>query len=149
MITGSKIEHSNICPKWPNDWAVFSVHICMVHLTVCSCYVAYAFQSESTLYSFQNVKELLPRSKCKIWRLIDCNWARTHNHLLRKRTLNYLAQLAKFFSCVVGTYLYREFDCMFLSFHVHASEWIHTLQFPEYQGIPWSKPAKNLRIKWL
>ena len=24
----------------------------------------------------------------------DCNWTRTHNHLLRKRTLNHLAKLA-------------------------------------------------------
>ena len=29
------------------------------HLTVCSCHVTYAFQSESTLYSCLNVKELL------------------------------------------------------------------------------------------
>ena len=34
-----------------NDWAVFWVLICMVHLTVCSCHVTYMFQSESTLYS--------------------------------------------------------------------------------------------------
>ena len=34
-----------------NDWAVFWVLICTVHLTVCSCHVTYAFQSESTLYS--------------------------------------------------------------------------------------------------
>ena len=34
-----------------NDWAVFWVLICAVHLTVCSCDVTYAFQSESALYS--------------------------------------------------------------------------------------------------
>ena len=27
--------------------------------------------------------------------LSDCNWARTHNHLVRKRTLKHLAKLAK------------------------------------------------------
>ena len=27
--------------------------------------------------------------------LIDCNWTRTHNHLVRKRTLNHLTKLAK------------------------------------------------------
>ena len=27
--------------------------------------------------------------------LSDCNWTRTHNHLVHKRTLNYLAKLAK------------------------------------------------------
>ena len=25
----------------------------------------------------------------------DCNWTRTHNHLVRKRTLNHLTKLAK------------------------------------------------------
>ena len=27
--------------------------------------------------------------------LSDCNWTRTHNHLVDKRTLNHLAKLAK------------------------------------------------------
>ena len=51
-------------------------------LTVCSCHVTYAFQSESTLYSCLNVKELLARSRCEIWRWSDCNWTRTQNHIL-------------------------------------------------------------------
>ena len=50
-------------------------------LTVCSYHVTYAFQSESTLYSCPNVKELLARSS-------NCNWTRTLNHLVRKETLN-------------------------------------------------------------
>ena len=29
----------------------------------------------------------------QISRLIDCNWTRTQNHLVRKRTLNHLAKL--------------------------------------------------------
>ena len=33
---------------------------------VCSCHVTYAFQSESTLYSCLNVKELLARSRREI-----------------------------------------------------------------------------------
>ena len=61
-------------------------------LTVCSCHVMYAFQSESTLYSCLNVKELLARSRRKIWRLSDCKWTRTQNCLVRKRTLNHLAK---------------------------------------------------------
>ena len=28
----------------------------------------------------------------------DCNWTRTHNHLVHKRTLNHLAKLAKWLS---------------------------------------------------
>ena len=46
---------------WPNDWALLWVLICMVHLTVCSYHVTYAFHSKSTLYSCLNVKELLVR----------------------------------------------------------------------------------------
>ena len=64
-------------------------------LTVCSCHVTYAFESESTLYSCLNVKELLARSRREIWRWSDCNWTRTQNHLALKRTLNRLAKLAK------------------------------------------------------
>ena len=36
------------------------------YLTVYSCHVTYAFQSESTLYSCLNVKELLARSRREI-----------------------------------------------------------------------------------
>ena len=57
----------------------------------------------------------------------DCNWTRTQNHLVHKRTLNHLAKLAKWLSCVLSTYLSGAFDCMFLSCRVPVSEWIHTL----------------------
>ena len=50
-------------------------------MTVCSSHVKYAFQSESTLYSSLNVKELLAQSRRKIWSLSDCNGTRTHNQL--------------------------------------------------------------------
>ena len=73
-----------------NDWAVLWVLICTVHLTLCSCHVTYAFQSEFTLYSCLNVKELLARSGRGILSLSDCNWIRTHNHLVHKRILNHL-----------------------------------------------------------
>ena len=69
--------------------------------TVCSCHVTYAFQSESILYSYLNVKELLARSRLEIWlRLRDCNWIRTQNHLIRKRTK---ASLAKWLSVRLRT----------------------------------------------
>ena len=58
--------------------------------------------------------------------LSDCNWTRTQKHLVLKRTLNHLAKLAKWFNCVLSTYLYGGFDCMFLSCHVRVSEWIHS-----------------------
>ena len=40
-----------------------------------------------------NVKKLLAWTRCHIWSLSDSNGIRTHNnHLVRKRTLNYLAK---------------------------------------------------------
>ena len=104
-------EHSTIWPNCPNDPDVFRVLICTVHLTVCSCHVTSVFQSQSTFYSCLNVKELVARSRLEIWRWSDCNWTRTHNHFLLKQTINHLAQLAKWSSCVLSTYLYGAFYC--------------------------------------
>ena len=67
-------------------------------MVVCSCHVMYTFQSQSTLYNCLNVKKLFGRNKRKIWRLSDCNWTWTHNHLVHKRTLNHLSKLAKWLS---------------------------------------------------
>ena len=93
------------------------VLICTVHLTVCSCHARYTFQRESTLYICLNVKELLALSRRKIWSFSDCNWTWTHNHSVHKWTLNHLAKLAKWLSCVVSTNLCITFDFMFLSCH--------------------------------
>ena len=57
----------------------------------------------------------------------DCNGTRTHRHLVCKRKFNRFVKLAKRLSCVKCTYLYGAFDCIFLSWHVRVSEWIHTL----------------------
>ena len=120
-------EHSTIWPNWPDDWAVFRVLICSVHLTVCSCHIRYAFQSESTFYSWLNVKEHLAGSRCEIWRWSNCKWKRTQNHSVLKWALNRMAKLAKWWSCVLSTYLHCAFDGIFSSCHVRVSEWIHTL----------------------
>ena len=112
--------------QW-REWCLFYFMSKSKFLSVCSYHDTYAFQSESRLYSCLNVKELLDRNRCEIWILRDCNWTRTQNHLVRKRTLNHLAKLTKWLSCVLSTYLYGAFDSMFLSFHVPVSEWIHTL----------------------
>ena len=69
------------CPMEPAS-ATVSSHIIMV--TACSYHVTYAFQSESTLCSYLNVKELLARNRHEIWRLSDCNRTWTHNHLFCK-----------------------------------------------------------------
>ena len=95
----SSNENSTIWPNWPNGWGVSWVLICVVHLTVCYYHVTSAFQSESTLCSCLNIKELLMWNKRDIWSLSDCNWTRIHNHLVWKRTLNHLAKLAKWLSC--------------------------------------------------
>ena len=118
-------------------------------MTLCYYYVTYAFQSESTLYICLNDKELLARNRRDIWSLGDWNWTPTHNHWVRKRTLNHLVKLTKWLSWVVRTDLYDEFDCMFLSCHVRISEWIETLYFPEFQGTPWWKQARYLKFKSL
>ena len=64
-----------------------------MHSFICSYHVKYTFQSESTLHSCLNVKELLAQNRRKIWSLSDCNGIRTHNHLVHKRTLNHLVKL--------------------------------------------------------
>ena len=75
---------------------------------------------------------------CTIWcctiPILHCNWTRTQNHLVHKRTLNHLAKLTKWLSCVLSIYLYGAFDCMFLSCHVRFSEWFHT---PVWYCIIW------------
>ena len=60
-----------------------------------------------------NVKELLARSRRHIQSLSDSNEIRIHNHLVRKPTLNHLAKLVKWVSCVVSTYLYGALGIQF------------------------------------
>ena len=90
-------------------------------MAVCSCHVTYAFQSDSTLYSCLNVKELLAWSRHEIWSLSDCNWSRTQNHLLRKRTLNHLAKLALWPNGWM--FVYELSDSGFDSSCSHLSKW--------------------------
>ena len=46
---------------------------CLI-LNVCSYHVTYAFQSESTLYSCLNVKEVLARSRCQTDQMVECSF---------------------------------------------------------------------------
>ena len=62
----------------------FIVLYCHQHeeiLTVCSCHVTYAFQSEST-FSCLNIKELLAQKRCKI-----CSLAKWLSVCLRTKWL--------------------------------------------------------------
>ena len=63
------------------------VHV-LVIWTVCYYHVTYVFQSESTLYSCLNVKELFTQNRRDIWS--ESYGILTHNHLVRKRALNHL-----------------------------------------------------------
>ena len=148
-MTLTGFQPTTIWPNSPNHWAELGVLICTVHLTECSWHVTYVFQSKSTLYNCLNVKELFARNRCNICSLSDCNETRTHNHLVRKRTLKHLAKLTKLLGRVVSTYLFGAFDCMFLSCHLRISEWIHTLSFPEFQGTTCSKKERYLKFKWM
>ena len=58
-----------------------------------SCHVRVSWQW-TTLYSCLNVKELLARNRRDFWNLSDCKGTQTHNHIVRKRTLNHLAELS-------------------------------------------------------
>ena len=97
--------------------------------TVYYYHVTHAFQRESTLYSCLDVKELWLNGWVFVYKLSGCRFKSccSNNHLVRKRTLNHLAKLAKWLSCAVSTYLYSAFDCMLSSCQVRVLEWIYTL----------------------
>ena len=120
-----------------------------IYLVVCSYRSKNAIQSESTLYSCLNVRDHLAQNRRYIRSLSDYNQNWTHNHLARKQTLNHLTTLAKWLSCVLRTYLYGAFDCMFLSCHIRVLECIYILKLLECQGSPGSKQALCLKFKWL
>ena len=57
-------------PVFPNNLALYLKDLKL--LSVCCYHFTYAFQSESTLYSCLNVKELLAQRRRDIWSLSDC-----------------------------------------------------------------------------
>ena len=88
------------------------------------------YQSNLWICSKLKIKTQEERDRCHSGALISCEhisnlflmfllltcWL----NLVRKRTLNHLAKPAKWFSCVVSTYLYGAFDCMFLPCHLRV-----------------------------
>ena len=102
-----------------------------------SYHVTYVFQSESTLYSCLNVKELLARNTRHIWSLSDSNGIRTRNHLVRKRTLNHLAKLAE----NSWVFVYKLSGCGFesRSYHLEVNYfvWIHLISEAEFGDNPY------------
>ena len=131
-------KHSTIYPNWPNGWAALWLHIWAVHLNVRSYHVTHVSQSESTLFIWLNVKELLAQDNYDILSLNHCNGIRIRNHLLSKQILNDLATLAKRWNFVVGTYLYGA-----CSYHVvYTLPCEFTLYLSEFPLIPCSKQAR-------
>ena len=98
---------------------------------------------KAILLCFYNQVDLHPSwLNCRvfIYKLNDCgsNGTQTHNHLVRKGTLNHLAKLAKWSSCVVSTYLYGAFDCMFsqhssIIWPVWLHDWVFVYELSGYR----------------
>ena len=61
LVTGALILKANFL-----SYALLFGFVTVIFLTVCSYHVTYSFQSEFTLYSCLNVKELLARSRREI-----------------------------------------------------------------------------------
>ena len=119
--------------------AVLWVIICTVDFTVCSYHVTYAFQSESTLYSWLNVKELLAWSRRDIWNLSDCKGTQMH------RTEKYLQHISIIWIVWLNGWVlvYKLSGCEFesrccqLNFRCHLC-----LE----QGVPWHSDNYRVRI---
>ena len=101
------------------DWMFLSCHVCTRFRVIPHSLVVW--MSRNSLY----------QCRCKIWRLSDCKWSWAHKHLVHKGTLTHLANLTKWLSCVMSTYLYSAFHYMLFLCNIHVSEWIDTLELPE------------------
>ena len=77
LVCKQTLNHLVKLTKWLSCVVSTWNYNCTVNLTECSYHVTYVFQSESTLYSCLNVKELLSRNRRVIWLLSDCNEAPT------------------------------------------------------------------------
>ena len=118
-------------------WAVFSVIISTVHLTVSSYHVTYAFQSESTRYNFLNVKELLAWNRRDIWKLSDCNGTRMHrtDKYSQHSLIIWLVWLNGWVLVYELSGCEFESRCCHLNFRCHACF---------EQGVPWH--SDNYRV---
>ena len=94
-----------------------------------------------------NVKEFFTLSRCHIWSLSESNLIWTHYHLVHKWTLNHLAKLAKWLSCVVSTYCMVHLTvCYHVAYKFQSESTLCSL--PECQGTPCSKQSPYLKFKW-
>ena len=114
-LTGQMIE---LCCEYLSERCIW------LYVIIVSCT---SFRANRHSIVSLNVKELICWSRRYIWGLSGRNEIRTQNHLVRKQALNHLTKLAKWLNCVVSTFRYGAFDCMFLSYDVRVSDRIHTL----------------------
>ena len=89
--------------------------------------IGHIIQLHLVWYVWQRQQVMLQTLQILIFiKMSDSIGIRTHNCLVHERTLNHLAKLPKWLSCVASTNLYGAFDCMLLC-HVQVSEWIHSI----------------------
>ena len=118
-----------------------------VNMTARHHHVAYEFQSESTLYSCLNVKELLAWNRPHIWNLSDSKGIQTHKHLVRIQILNNLAKLAKWWSCC--EYLSVRCIWLYVSIMSHTSFRMNLHSIVAWMSkAPCSKQVPYLTFKW-
>ena len=118
------------------------VLICTVHLTVCSSHLTYTFQRLFTLSTCLNVQKIFAQSRWEIWSLSDCNWARTQNHLVRKRNTPPFSQTGPFEwpgSVFVSELSGSRFQssCSFFVFIFSCSYLNLRFRVSFEQGVPW------------
>ena len=119
--------------------AVLWIIFCAVDLTVCSYYVMYSFQSESTLYSCLNAMEFLAWNRHDIWNLSDYSGTRMHH---RDKYSQYSSII--WLVWLNGWVLVYELSgsefgssCCHLNFRYHACF---------EQGVPWHSDNYRVRI---
>ena len=127
LVGKRTLNHLGKLAKWLG-WVVSTyLYVAFYSMVIIMSRTSFRVNTESIVCL--NVTELLAWSRRHIWTLRYSNDIQTHNHLVCKRTVNRLTQLAKWLSCVVSTYMYGAFGCMLLSRDVRKLEWIHTLWF--------------------
>ena len=109
--------------------------------SVCFLQCHICVSRESTLWGCLNIKGLLARNRHDILRISDWNGIQTHNHIVRKQTLNHLAN---WLSCVVSTYLHGAM-IVFLSCHICVLS-KYTLYLCLYVCIIYLKSVKFTKV---
>lgn len=108
---GTRTHNHLSCKQTPDQLAepakwlgcILSTYICGAMAVLINSHIN--FKGQSTLCNCLNLRDLLVQRRNNIWNLSNCNGSRTHYHLVRKRTLNYLDKLGQWLSCFFSTYL--------------------------------------------